>query len=655
MTFIKLQFKPGVNRDQTSYSSEGGWYQCNLVRFRSGFPEKIGGWQSINPNTGYYGVCRQMWNWATTYSENLLAMGTNNKLYIEDSGGNFYDITPIASTFTGTNTNNSINTTSGSNVVTVTMGTSYGSVTPNSFTVISGVAGTTIGGIPVSQINGTQELTTINSTAFSFPTTTNATSTTTGQGGTSINISFQIAPGYAATTQGTGWGVGGWGATGSGWGLGATSGGVNLQQQDWFLNNFYNDLVANVRNGAIYYWSRGSGSISSALASPAITLKQVATNQGSANYVANAVPDLAMQTMVAQQYGFVLAFGATPYYNSGSPPPFDPMLIRWSDQSNPSQWTPGFLADGVTYSAAGYIRVSRGSKIIAALPTVQQILVWTDQALYGLQYTGTTAVFALQEYADNVTCISPRCMVTAGSVVYWMGRDKFYAYTGIVETLPCTLRDYIFNDLNWAQSDQIICGTNEEWNEIWWYYPSASSGLNWNDSYVIYNYLERIWYYGKLGRTAWLDTPSRQYPQGAYTAPNLTNSSSGFLYNHELGVDADGTAMNSYIQSSDFDLDDGEQFVLARRLLPDVSFNGSTNNTPQVTISMAFRNFPGDSQTLNPENSTTVTAVNVSPYTEQVFIRERGRQLTFQIGSATLGSQWQMGAPRLDARADGKR
>jgi hypothetical protein len=642
MTFIKLQFRPGVNRDQTTYSAEGGWYACDKVRFRSGFPEKIGGWAKATPNT-YYGVCRQMWNWSTTFGDNLLSLGTNNKLYIEDSGGNFYDITPISSTLTTPNTNNPFSTTTGSNVVTVNLGVAYGADTGN-FVDISGVT-TSIGGIPASQINGSQIITAVTSTSFTFVAASAATSTATNQGGTAITMAFEIPPGYAVAATGTGWGAGTWGR--GAWGLGSTAGGVNLPQRDWFMNNFFNDLIANVRNGAMYYWTRGASTDPSiSLNTRAVPMTDIATNGG---YDPNAVPSAVMQSMVAQQYGFVLAFGAVPYGQT-DPATLDPMLIRWSDQSNPGQWTPGSI------SAAGFIRVSRGSRIVAALPVRQEILVWTDQALYTLQFTGTLSVFGLQQYADNISVISPRCMTSASNITYWMGRDKFYAYTGRVETLPCTLRDYIFNNINTNQLDQIICGTNEEWNEVWWFYPSANS--NWNDSYVVYNYLERIWYYGKLSRTAWLDAPARVYPQATYIDSASTSLQAGVLYNHESGVDDDGLPMTAFIQSNDFDLDDGEQFMLVRRLLPDIGFEGSNlteNGTPSVTVTMSYRNFPGNSLTTNSEDNATVISANLSPYTDQVFIRARGRQMTFMISSSTLGSQWQLGAPRIDARADGKR
>jgi hypothetical protein len=431
---------------------------------------------------------------------------------------------------------------------------------------------------------------------------------------------------------------------------------VNLPQRDWWFDNFDNDLVLNIRDGAPYWWVRGTvDDPSSALATHAIDLSQYAfdwaTATGAPTYTptqyANSVPTQVMQMLVSQQDKHLIAFGA----NFGAGQPFDPMLIRWADQDTPEDWIPQQT------NTAGDLRVSRGSRIVRALPTRQEILVWTDTNLYTLQFLGTTDVFGLQEYADNISVASPRCMISAANVVYWMGQDKFYAYTGRVETLPCTLRDHVFNNINFEQSDQIICGTNEQWNEIWWFYPTQDS--SYNNAYVIYNYLERIWYYGYLDRTAWLDTPLRHNPQAANTTVTVNGSvvttGSGYLYNHEDGVDDDGLAMDSYIQSSDFDLDEGDQFMLIRRILPDVNFAMSTVATPEVTLTMRPRNFPGSAFNFDPSDTQRVIETSVDRYTDQVFMRARARQMAFQIRSNTLGVKWQLGAPRLDVRPDGRR
>jgi len=640
MAFIKLQFKPGVNRDQTDYSNEGGWYECDKIRFRSGYPEKIGGWTKTTP-TAFDGVCRQMWNWITTFNDNLLALGTDTKAYIEN-GGYYYDITPFGEALAGSNTFAVTNT---SAVVTVTTTTALPSWLVTGEPVLVAGFASALGGIPIIELNTVQTITKTGANSFTFTVATPASSTTsvTGSGYT---VQAEIEPGNAITTAGLGWGAGTWGR--DAWGLGATTGGINLPQRDWWFDNFDNDLVMNIRNGAPYWWVRGpTDDPQTALATHAITLQDYADGEG---YDPNAVPAQVMQLLVSQQDKHLIAFGAVPF-GSTSTADFDPLLIRWADQDTPGDWTPS------TTNTAGDLRVSRGSRIVRALPTRQEILVWTDTNLYTLQFLGTTDVFGLQEYADNISVASPRAMASAANITYWMGQDKFYAYTGRVETLPCTLRNHVFNNINFDQSDQIICGTNEQWNEIWWFYPTADS--DYNNAYVIYNHLERIWYYGTLDRTAWLDTPIRQYPQAANTPITVDGSTvttgDGFLYNHEDGIDDDVDPMDSYIQSSDFDLDDGDNFMLTRRILPDVGFDGSTATSPEVTFTVRPRNFPGSTFSADAADTQRVIENSIGVYTDQVFMRARARQMALKIRSETLGVQWQLGAPRLDARPDGRR
>lgn len=643
MPFIKLQFKPGVNRDQTDYSNEGGWWECDKIRFRSGYPEKLGGWRKSAPDS-FIGYCRQMWNWITTFSDNLLAVGTDVKVYIEIAG-NYYDVTPLRDDdpiLSSPDTNNCISVSNTSNTITVDLGAVAHAGVTGQYVTISGVTGSgspsNIGGIPVSQINGNYPITVVDPYIFTYEVPTSATSSVSATGGTAISLAFELAPGYPITTVGYGWGTGTWGR--NAWGTGSTYP-IFLQQRDWFFDNFDNDLVMNVRNGEAYWWQRGTtDDPTNALGTRAIRLSDYATAEG---YSAAAVPVQVMQLMTSQQDKQLIAFGAVPF-GSTNPDDFDPLLIRWADQDTPADWTPSVT------NTAGDLRVSRGSKIVRALPTRQEILVWTDTNLYTLQFLGTTDVFGLQEYADNISIISPRCVATASSVTYWMGQDKFYAYTGRVETLPCTLRNHVFTNLNVQQVDQIICGTNEQWNEVWWFYPTADS--NYNNAYVVYNHLERIWFYGSLDRTAWLDTPLRQYPQATNTPGG---SGYGYLYNHEDGLDDDGAPIDSYIQSSDFDLDDGDQFMLTRRVIPDIGFNGSTAAAPEATFQMRPRDFPGSAFRPDPADAQRVIETSVGVYTDQVFIRARARQMAIKVRSEGLGVQWQLGAPRLDARPDGRR
>ena len=616
MPLQKLQFKPGVNRDQTNYSNEGGWNSCDKIRFRSGYPQKIGGWLRSGSYT-LIGVCRQMFNYITTASDNILALGTSKKVYLETGTTNLIDITPLRVTYTtssvGHDTDNCFDTTSGSRNVNVNI-EGHG-VTAGSYVTFSGVVGP-IGGIPQTEFNAEfVVVNVVNSDNFTITVATAATSTATG-GGTAIVAAFQINIGNDVATFGYGWGAGAWGRLT--WGSGSTVP-VVIPQRDWFFDQFDNDLVMNIRNGPVYYWEYV----------PAITGRAVLLSSLSG---AADVPTEVMQILVAQNNKHLLAFGCTPFGGGD----FDPLLIRWATQDNPRVWTP------LVTNSAGFLRVSRGSKIVSANATRQEILVFTDGTLNSLQFLGTSDVFGLQELSDNISIISPRCVATVNNTAYWMGKDKFYAYSGRVETLPTTLRNHVFQNLNYDQVDQIVCGTNEGWNEIWWFYPSANS--NTNDSYVIYNYLERIWYYGTLERTAWLDTPSREYPVAV---------GSHILYEHENGVDADSLPLAAEITSSDFDIIDGDQFMLMKRIIPDIDFNGSTAALPEATLTVKPRNFPGS--VYSNIDTANVIESSVGVYTDQVFMRARARQMAFKISSADLGVQWQLGSPRLDGRPDGKR
>lgn len=616
MPLQKLQFKPGVNRDQTNYTNEGGFFECDKIRFRSGYPQKVGGWLRYGTFT-LKGICRQMFNWITSFSDNLLALGTSKKVYLE-GGGFLTDITPIRATFVSPDTNNCFDTTNGTNLVNVNI-VGHGA-TAGSFVTFSGVVGP-IGGIPQAEFNTEFEITSItNADNFKITTTTSATSTTSNQGGTAIVAAFQINIGNDIAAIGYGWSAGAWSRLG--WGDGALTPVVDIQR-DWFFNNFDNDLAMNIRNGAIYYWTYNSAFNTRATLLSATTINGIAPSD---------VPSEATQILVSQNDKHLLAFGATPY-GGGQ---FDPLLIRWATQDQPNVWTP------LVTNSAGFLRVSRGSQIVCAVATRQEILVFTEGTLSSLQYLGTTDVFGIQELSDNISILSPRCVAVVNNTAYWMGHDKFYAYSGRVETLPSTLRNHVFTNLNYNQADQIICGTNEGWNEIWWFYPTANSDIN--NAYVVYNHLEKIWYYGTIGRTAWNDSSLREYPQavGGY-----------YIYDHERGANDDLLPMTSYISSSDFDLVDGDQFILTKRIIPDINFQGSTAATPTVTMYIKPRNFPGNAYSNIESGNVIETSVDI--YTEQIFLRARARQMAIQIQSTDLNVQWQLGSPRLDGRPDGRR
>ena len=617
MPFISLKYRPGLVRDVTNYTNKGGFYECDKVRFRSGQPQKIGGWLK---STIYslIGVCRQMFNYVTSTSDNILWLGTNIKVYVE-VGANLSDLTPLRTTLTTAATDDCVETVSGSNIVIINV-TAHG-CDDGAYVTISGVTGN-VGGIPNAEINTEHEITRIDADSFSFPVATSATSTVAGGGGNAIDIECQINPGPVVNQYGYGWGSGGWGA--NPWGLGGLTP-ITIFQRDWWFDAFDNDTVMNIRNGAIYYWA-----FDATFSVRPILLSAVGG--------ASDVPDEAMQILMSQNDKHLLAFGATPYGGGN----FDPLLIRWASQDQPEIWTP------LPTNSAGFIRLSNGDRIVRALRTRQEILVWTESTLVSLQFLGTTDVFGVQELADNISLFGPRAVATMNNVTYWMGVDKFYVYDGRVNTLPCSIRDYIFEDINYEQAPQIVCGTNEGWNEIWWFYPSESSGLNTNDRYVIYNFLEQVWYYGNLPRTAWLDSPLRKYPVAV---------GGQYIFDHERGYNDDILPMQSFITSSDFDLTnqngEGDQFILTKRIIPDVSFGGSTAVTPTVKMTLKPRNFPGAEYDSEPD--LPIVETTVDRYTNQVFIRARARQMGFTISSDELDVSWQLGTPRVEGRSDGKR
>ena len=682
MPLQKLQYRPGLNKDQTNYSNEGGWFECDKVRFRSGYPQKIGGWLRYGLFT-VVGVCRQMFNWITTASDNYLALGTSKKLYIE-AGQTLYDITPIRQTFISPASNNCFTTVNGSKKVTVTI-VAHGGI-DGDYVTFSGVVGS-IGGIPEAEFNAEFIVDQVTANTFTIITTTAATSSTSG-GGTTITAKFQINVGLDNSVFGYGWGAGVWSR--GAWGSGAAEP-VYESQRDWFLQNFDDDMVANIRNGPIYYWTYANGTGERATPLATTTISGVAPSD---------VPAEAMQVLVSQNDKHLLCFGATPFGGGA----FDPLLIRWATQDQPNVWTP------LVTNSAGFLRVSRGSAIVAAIATRQEILVFTEGTLNSLQYLGTTDVFGLQELADNISILSARSVVTVNNTAYWFGHDKFYAYGGRVETLPCSIRNHVFQNLNYSQADQIISGTNEGWNEVWWFYPTADSNIN--NAYVIYNHLEKIWYYGTIDRTAWSDSSLREYPQ-ALTATYLTGAISGttltvsaitsgilqvgsviegvniavgtkitalgtgtggvgtytvnisqlvnsafitadsIIYNHEQGVNDNILPMRSYIASSDADLGDGDLFILTKRIIPDMNFAGSTADLPAVTMYIKPRNFPGSAYSNIDSQQVIETSVDI--YTDQIFMRTRARQMALEIESTELGVQWQLGSPRIDGRPDGQR
>lgn len=766
MPISKLDFKPGVNREATTYANEGGYYAGDKIRFRSGRPEKLGGWINQASAYTYDGVARTLWNWVPTTGENLLGVGTNQKYYIEN-GGQYNDITPIRYTSDPVGTD-PFSVTNGSKVVNVA-DAGHGAAAGDYVIFSDAVA---VGGLT---LNGEFEIVeVVDSNEYIILSPTAATSTAVG-GGSVVVAEYLLTSGSATYTVGTGWGAGAWGI--GGWGEAATGGGgIGIDLRLWSQDNFENDLIINPRDGAIYYWETDTSTYGRAvtLESMSNSLDKVSTaatftsgvstitvddatgitsgcvvsgtgiatgtfvaesyNGGlsiplSANttgassgiyafsYAGRHVPNKTLYIIASDTSHFTIALGSNPYNPTDFSTDFDPLLVRWSDQDNPFEWVPAIT------NQAGEQHISNGSYLVTAVDNRQEILVWSDSALFSMQYIGPPYVWSFNLINSNLSIASPNAAITINGVTYWMGIDKFYLYNGRVDTMPCTLRQYIFTNINRDQLYQITCGSNEGYSEVWWFYPSANSLVN--DSYVIYNYLDNVWYYGTLSRTAWLDSPLRAYPMGAFsvqlsyldgalssTATSVTllngasypasgtitidseqitytgitgNTLTGCVrgannttaashdayakvtYNvpnqimfHEYGNDDQSTTVaqpiEAYVESSDFDIGDGHNFGFVWRILPDITFAGSTVSEPRVFMTVKARQNSGTNYAAADQPTVTRTnTVPVEQYTGQVYTRVRGRQMTFRIDSTELGVAWQLGTPRIDIRPDGRR
>lgn len=628
MPLQKLQIKPGVNRENTRYTSEGGWYDCDKVRFRQGYPEKIGGWQRIS-TTSFLGVCRSLWNWITLGSINLIGVGTNLKFYLEEGGG-YNDITPIrATTAAGDVT---FSATSGSSTITVT-DSGHGAITGD-FVTFSGAV--SLGGnITAAVLNQEYQIdNAVDANTYlviakdTLGNTVTADASDTGNGGAAVVGEYQINVGFPYAIPLTGWGAGTWGS--GTWGTGTVStNSIRL----WSQSNFGEDLIFGPRGGAIYYWDATSG-----VSTRAVLLSSLGGASG--------VPTDQNLIVVSDINRFVFCFGC----NDLGSPNFDPMLIRWSDQEDATNWTPAAT------NQAGSLRLSRGTEIVTASQARQEVLVWTNSSLYSLQYVGAPAVWTAQIVGENISVASQNCVAYANGVAYWMGNDKFYRYDGRVQPLRCDLRKYVFNDFNHQQYQQVFAGTNESYNEVWWFYCSADSTVA--DKYVIYNYLQDIWYYGNMSRTAWLDSGLRDYPLAATYSYNLVN--------HEQGVDDNETgtttAISASISTAEFDLDDGHQFMFIWRVLPDIRFTGSTASSPSAVMSLlplansgSGYNSPTSEGGSNNGSIVRTATLPVEQFTGQLNTRVRGRQMSVKIESTDLGVAWQLGSPRFDMRPDGRR
>ena len=746
MPLQKLQFRPGINRENTSYANEGGYYAANKIRFRSGMPEKVGGWEAdtgtntsaLKPTTGtLWGVCRALWNWLNLTGYNLLALGTNLKYYIQNgASGFYYDVTPLRVTTSAGDVTFAAST--GSTTITVT-DAGHGAQTGD-FVTYSGAV--SLGGnITAAILNAEFQITYLSSNQYTITSSVAAAAGDSGNGGASVVGAYQITTGNAVFTQNVGWGAGTWGGivlgtatnqlngainnsvttitvdsttgfstptgtllidqetitytgttgttftgctrgvsgagsgaaashadnaavvqstTFTGWGAAAAAG-LGTQLRLWSQSTFGEDLIFNARGGALYYWANSASANTFNRAQLLGPSASIVTKSGTIT-TDSSCPTVANFVMVSDASRFVLTFGVNDYGSVIQ----DPLLIRWSDQESFATWFPA-----VTNQAGSY-RLSHGSQIITAMQTRQEILVLTDSAIYSMQYLGPPYVWSFQIMGDNISIAGPNAIATANNITYWMGTDKFYMYSGRVQTLPSTLREYVYNDINLTQSFQFMAGTNEGYNEIWWQYCSADSDVI--DRYVIYNHLDNVWYYGDWanytgtafqGRTAWLDSALRAYPMAA-TYGVAGGSTNTLLVYHENGVD-DGTVNPSnpivaQVTSSDFDIGDGHNFGFVWRLIPDLTFDGSTVNQPIAMFTVLPRANSGAPYG-NANNPDVVSAQNyqnqrnyaVQQFTQQVYVRIRGRQMAFKVSSDEIGVQWQLGVPRIDIRPDGRR
>jgi hypothetical protein len=780
MPLQKLQFRPGVNREGTTLSNEGGYFDGDKIRFRSGYPEKIGGWQKdagiaattcptstfVSSGTStqatvtngvFWGVTKGLWNWINLTGYNLLGVGTNLKYYIQNSSGGAYnDVTPIRVTTLATEI--TFTATSGSTTIQVN-DAAHGAQVGDFVCFSSAVS---LGGvITAAVLNREYQIQTVTSNnTYTITSSVAANGSDTGTGGAATIGDYQLTTGFTTFTLGTGWGAGGWGgsvgpsattaltasinssstaaiavtsttgftigtmyvgtegisftavtattfagtitrgvnttaaahtigdtvyqypATATGWGSPATTG-IGIQLRLWSQSNYGEDLVINPRGGAMYYWANNASANvydRCQIIKAGGTYQTKAGTVPSSGTIDSSCPSLVNFILISDSSRFTFAFGCNDPSGIYASTTQDPMQVRWSDQNSVVTWTPSIS------NQAGGIKLSHGSQIITAIQTRQEILVFTDAALYSFQYLGAPYVWGNQLLGDNISIAGPNVVAVVNNVTYWMGADKFYVYSGRIETLPCSLRQFVFDNINLTESYQFCSGTSEGYSEVWWFYCSitgtTSTGGNSTgtpaapnrmlDRYVIYNHLEKIWYYGTWNctearpRTAWLDSPLRAQPIAgiAYNSNNVYQNAD--VVYHETTVDNNETntptAIDAYVQSSDFDIGDGHNFGFVWRLIPDITFNGSTSAAPAANFSVRPRTFPGanygsadDRAVTSAQNYTSTTVYNVQLFTEQVYVRIRGRQMAFKIESTDLGTSWQLGVPRIDVRPDGRR
>ena len=618
MPLQKLQFRPGIVRDTTDYTNEGGWRDGDKIRFRLGSPETIGGWTRYTSNA-FLGTCRDIHSWTALTGANFIGAGTNLKLYVLD-GNDPVDITPIRSTTAAGDI--TFSATNGSS--TITVADTNNGVFLNDFVTFSGAA--SLGGtITAAVLNKEYQVTSVvNANSYTITATATANSSDTGNGGGSVVGAYQINSGLDSAATGSGWGAGTW-SRGT-WNSAADVSVPSANLRLWSMDNFGEDLISNVRGGGIYYWDTSSGTPARAV--------DISTLNG------NNQPKVANIVLVSERDRHVIAFGCDP---QGDPGVLDPLTIRFSDQESFTDWA------ATSTNTAGELRIGTGSEIIAAVQTKQQVIVFTDRSVSSMQFIGAPFTFGLSEVSTNTSIAGQNAAVAFGDSVYWMGDEVFYVYDGNVKLIPCPIEEYIFDGMNLTQRAKVTSGLNSKFNEVWWFYPSKVSETN--DSYVVFNYAENSWYYGSLNRTAWSDNALSNLPVAA--------STDGYLYFHEDGLDDGSTnppsPINSYIESSVIDIGDGDQFMFVSKVIPDLTFRNSTA-TPQATFTVSARDYPGTAFDQTDSGPTVRSAtVPVEQYTEQLFFRLRGRSIALKVSSSTLGTEWRLGTPRADMRTDGRR
>lgn len=632
MPLTKLQFKPGINRDITSYSNEGGWVDSDKVRFRLGFPEKIGGWVKYSTST-FLGTCRALHAWMSLGSDKYLGLGTQLKYYIE-AGQAFYDVTPIRKVSTNSIT---FAATNGSSTLTVT--DSSNGVIINDFVTFSGAV--SLGGVITAAVLNQeyQVLSVTNANVYTITAkdtagdTVTANASDTGNGGSGVDGSYQISVGLDTGVGGTGWGASTWGR--DTWGSASdltTLGELRL----WSHDNFGEDLLINPRDGGIYYWDQSNG----------LNIRAVDIAGSAYTTVAIDPPTIAKQVLVSDNSRHVIAFGANTL-GSGVQ---DPLLIRFSSQESFLNWSPS------STNTAGDLRIGSGSTFIKAVETKREILIWTNSSLHTMQYLGAPYVFGIQPLSTSITIMGPNATVAVDDAVFWMGQDTFYLYEGTVKQIPCTVKEKVFTNFDYQQKDKVFGGLNSEFSEVTWFYCSntnstANGGDAQNDSYVTYNYDGGVWYYGNLSRSAFMDRGIRQYPTATYN---------NYIFSHEVGYDADGVAMASSIESSPIDIGEGDKFMAVSRMIPDLTFVGSTDTAPSILMTMSMQDYPGSSYGQTGSDAVTLTSsstttVPFEQFTQKADVRLRGRSMALKVTSSDLGVRWRLGIPRIDVRTDGRR